>query len=66
MRAKFLVTIVATVEDAPMPTDFADFVFNWEGPNHGIVVGMRFCPFCGKKIKEGTQRIVTSTAIQQG
>jgi len=57
-RRHFIVAIVGKTarEDPP---EVADFVLHWGPPS--IVVGIRYCPFCGKEIdRTQTLRIINA------
>jgi len=47
MRAHFLVGIVGERSDEPVPIDVADFMVSWDL----LVVGIKFCPFCGAALR---------------
>lgn len=57
MRKKFVPGIVAEDPSVQLPTEFADHVLDWSKP---IVFGLRFCPFCGRKVDHTqTLRVLT-------
>jgi hypothetical protein len=51
MRQKFMVGIVAESTDIATPIDLADFVLDWGGEGRKMLIGIKYCPFCGKKIE---------------
>lgn len=55
MRDHFLIGIVGTKADSPTPVDVADFVVRWEGER--MLMGIKFCPFCGKQINWNTDEL---------
>lgn len=55
MRARFLVAIVGVDQRSPEPLELADYVLQW---SPSIIVGIRFCPFCGTVIDGSQQRRV--------
>ncbi len=47
MRRHYLIGIVGTRNDEPMPLEAADFIDEWEPK---IILKIKFCCFCGKEI----------------
>lgn len=60
MREKFVVGIVATNEDVPMPVDLADHVLHW---GKKIIFASSYCPFCGTKIDRSQTLRVDPDAV---
>ena len=56
MRAKFLLGIVGADDKVDIPEiDLVDFIIDWEGTKP--LIGIIYCPFCGKKIDYSTQQL---------
>lgn len=49
MREKYLVGFIGENPNVPTPVDLVDFVVDWEGEQ--MLLALKFCPFCGKKIE---------------
>lgn len=49
MRARFVIGIIAEIQDVPVPTDAVDFIdFDVKSPDGRPVLTIKYCPFCGK------------------
>jgi len=60
MRARFVLGVLGVRVDQPLPPPsvLVDFVKDWGsgGPGTGVILTIRFCPFCGKEIRMGRDR----------
>lgn len=54
MRSHFFLGIVGQ-RKGPQPIELADFIIQWEPQ---IVIGIRYCPFCGTTIERDAPRKV--------
>lgn len=68
MRARFVVAVVSEDKQKPMPEKFPDHVLHWghAETKQPIVIGISFCPFCGKAldITRQAHRVVTKHGIR--
>lgn len=58
MRAKYLVGLIGECVGTPTPSEFPDFVLNWGGAGQPMVLGFKFCPWCGHELRGETRRVV--------
>jgi len=49
VRRHLFIGIIGERKEAP-PVELADFIIQWEPQ---LVVGIKYCPFCGQIIKRG-------------
>ncbi len=58
VRRHFLIGIIGQRAEPP-PVEIADFILAWEPK---IIVGIRYCPFCGVELQREDPRTVTNVS----